>query len=129
MSTHDILNAIDAEIAHLQQVRNALSGPSSPKRRGRPPAPAPAPTAKRRTLSPAARKKIADAQRKRWAAQKAAAKKTAKKKSAKKVTVTKIPPKQQRERKQRVPKKATVKHALSSKAETVAAPKNTGEKA
>jgi hypothetical protein len=127
MSTHDILNAIDAEIAHLQQVRNALSGPSSPKRRGRPPAPAP--TAKRRTLSPAARKKIADAQRKRWATQKAAAKKTAKKKSVKKVTVTKIPPKQQRERKQRVPKKAAVKHALSSKAETVAAPKNTGQTA
>jgi hypothetical protein len=132
MNTDDILNAIDAEIARLQQARNSLAGPASPKRRDR--SPTSAPTARRRTLSPAARKKIADAQRKRWANQKAAAKKAAKAKKAtketpaKKVTVTRVPPKQRRERTLRISKKPAVKNALSSKSETVAVPEDTPEK-
>jgi hypothetical protein len=58
-----ILEAIDAEIARLQQARNILasalpssSGKSTSRTKGT-----------RRQLSPQARKAIADAQRKRWA--------------------------------------------------------------
>jgi CheY-like chemotaxis protein len=76
MATSEILTAIDAQIARLQQARDALAGSSPARRRGRPPASSSAaPTTKRRTLSPSARKKIAEAQRKRWSKQKAAAKK------------------------------------------------------
>ena len=76
MTTSQILTAIDVQIARLQEARDVLAGSSPARRRGRPPASAPAaPTMKRRTLSPSARKKIAEAQRKRWAKQKAAAKK------------------------------------------------------
>jgi hypothetical protein len=93
---------------------------------------------KRRTLSAAARRRIADAQRKRWAATKAAAKAPAAKKVAKKtirkarketlpkkVAITKIPPKQQRERKPQVTKSA--KSALSGKSEIIAAPQSKKE--
>jgi hypothetical protein len=72
MSIETIIAQIDAEIAQLNQVRSLLAttGTVSSK---------PAKTAKgkvgrpkkRRTLSPEARKRIADAQRRRWAAQKA----------------------------------------------------------
>ena len=65
MTLDNILSAIDAEIARLQQVRALLSSDGTT-----PPA---ASVRKRRKLSAAARKKIADAQRKRWAKQKAAA--------------------------------------------------------
>jgi hypothetical protein len=83
MAIDSILAQIDAEIARLTQVRALLSGAgkattaaatktatvtSEPKRRGR----------KRRVLSAEARKRIADAQRKRWAAQKAKGGKAAK---------------------------------------------------
>lgn len=58
-----ILEAIDAEIARLQQARNILataltstSGKATSKTKGT-----------RRQLSPQARKAIADAQKKRWA--------------------------------------------------------------
>jgi hypothetical protein len=91
---------------------------------------------KRRTLSAAARRRIADAQRKRWAATKAAAKAPAAKKVAKKtirkarketlpkkVAITKIPPKQQR--KPQVTKSA--KSALSGKSEIIAAPQSKKE--
>lgn len=69
MTTADIITEIDAEIARLERVRkllsngsnSQLSGPLTKKASGR----------KKRTLSPEARKRIADAQRKRWAAQKA----------------------------------------------------------
>lgn len=73
MTIDSIVAQIDAEIARLTQVRALLSGTgiakaasaaktaAAPKRRGR----------KRRALSAEARKRIADAQRKRWAAQKA----------------------------------------------------------
>lgn len=68
-----VIELIDAEIAKLQQVRSLLSkttgadglvakAASAPKKRAK------------RNLSPEARKRIADAQRKRWAAQKKAAK-------------------------------------------------------
>jgi hypothetical protein len=74
MNTRDILSAIDAEIARLQSARSLLVGTASGKRRGRPPASGSAGAPKRRTMSAAGRKRIAEAQRKRWAKQKAAKK-------------------------------------------------------
>jgi hypothetical protein len=75
VKTTEILAALDAEIARLQEARNALAGLSAVKRRGRPPASASASqtTNKKRVLSAAAREKIAAAQRKRWAKQKKSA--------------------------------------------------------
>ncbi len=75
MSIESIIAQIDAEIAQLTQVRGLLTtnGTVSAK-------PAKAATTKlgrprkRRVLSAEARKRIADAQRRRWAAQKAKAK-------------------------------------------------------
>jgi hypothetical protein len=75
MSIESIVAQIDAEIAQLTQVRNLLTtkgavspkpAKSAPVKLGRP--------KKRRVLSADARKRIADAQRRRWAAQKAKAK-------------------------------------------------------
>jgi hypothetical protein len=54
----DILNALDEEIARLREARALLSG--SPTTAGNP-------ATKRRTLSPKARRAIAEAQRRRWA--------------------------------------------------------------
>ncbi len=75
MATESILAQIDAEIARLTQVRSLLAGAGkvAPKvtERITKKAPAKSKTKKRRVLSPEARKRIADAQRKRWAAQKA----------------------------------------------------------
>ena len=66
MSIDKILTLIDFEIAQLKQARALLSGDGTPKTT--------TPTVrKRRKMSAAARKRIADAQRKRWAKQKAAA--------------------------------------------------------
>jgi hypothetical protein len=70
MSIAQILSSIDAEISRLEQVRALLSGSSvgtrdakaAPKRSGK------------RTISAAARKRIAEGQRKRWAALRRAAK-------------------------------------------------------
>lgn len=77
MANDSILALIDAEIARLTQVRALLTGVgklasalTEPK--GKPGSSKKA--KKRRVLSPEARKRIADAQRKRWAAQKAKAK-------------------------------------------------------
>jgi hypothetical protein len=80
MDVGRILSDIDAEISKLQAVRATLSGLSgtlsviSPaRRRGRPKGSKNAvtvkPTAKKskRNLSPEARKRIADAQKRRWA--------------------------------------------------------------
>ena len=67
-----ILNAIDEEIARLQEARDLLAS-------GETTAAKPAKT--RRTLSPKARRAIADAQRKRWAKARRQ-KKAAKKESA-----------------------------------------------
>jgi hypothetical protein len=75
MGIDSILSEIDAEIARLTQARALLATMGSgthataktakaPKKAGK----------KRRPLSAEARKRIADAQRKRWAAQRAKAK-------------------------------------------------------
>ena len=85
MDVRRILSEIDAEIAKLQSVRSTLTGLSgsipgvsatgTAGRRGRPkgsrntPKPATATRAKR-VLSPEARKRIADAQKRRWAERK-----------------------------------------------------------
>ncbi|MGA9586985.1 MAG: hypothetical protein WBQ95_16745, partial [Terracidiphilus sp.] len=71
-----ILAEIDAEIARLTQVRSLLAGSrtvssSAPKSKT---SKAPGKKKKKRVLSADARKRIADAQRKRWAAQKAKSK-------------------------------------------------------
>jgi hypothetical protein len=86
MAIDGIIAQLDAEIARLNQVRNLLSatgkvdaklsaknGSSARKTRGTVRTKAKA----KRVLSPEARKAIADAQRRRWAAQKAKAKKEA----------------------------------------------------
>jgi hypothetical protein len=78
MAIDSILALIDAEIASLTQVRSLLGSTSKVAVKVTEPitkkvaksAPA-AKAKKRRVLSPEARKRIADAQRKRWAAQKA----------------------------------------------------------
>jgi len=71
MPIESIIAQIDAEIARLTQIRSLLAntGATAPKAKK-----AAAKTKKRRVLSPEARKRIADAQRKRWAAQKAKSK-------------------------------------------------------
>lgn len=78
MANDSILALIDAEIARLTQVRSLLAGvgkvaPTVTERKNKK-TPAKAKTRKTRVLSPEARKRIADAQRKRWAAQKAKSK-------------------------------------------------------
>lgn len=78
MDSIQIIEAIDEEIANLRQVRSLLAGGSEGhgpstvfnygvKRPGRP--------RKKRVLSAEARARIAAAQKRRWAKQKAAAKK------------------------------------------------------
>ncbi len=76
MTIDSILAQIDAEITRLTEVRNLLAGtgkvgPAVIERKTRKIA---VKTHKKRVLSAEARKRIADAQRKRWAAQKAKAK-------------------------------------------------------
>ncbi len=81
MNQLDIIAAIDGEIARLQKARTILAGLSQKRRPGRPSksslelspsvlssltAPN-ASVAKKRTLSPEARAKIAKAQKARWA--------------------------------------------------------------
>jgi hypothetical protein len=72
MAIDSILAQLDSEIARLTQVRSLLanSGKVSAKLPERKTSKAPK-TRKKRVLSAEARKRIADAQRKRWAAQKA----------------------------------------------------------
>jgi hypothetical protein len=65
MNTEKILASIDSEIAQLKRARALLSGDVT-KKTARPAAP------KKRKMSAAARKRIGDAQRKRWALKKAA---------------------------------------------------------
>lgn len=78
MAHKDVLSAIDKEIARLQEARRILSGDevvaTAPhkKRPGRPAKKvAERRTSSKRVLSAEARKRIAEAQKKRWAAQKA----------------------------------------------------------
>jgi hypothetical protein len=86
MGVSEILATIDHEIAQLQQARALLSGGAAPvakKKAGRPKKvvavaavaakPAKTKKKKKRNLSPEGRKRIAEAVKKRWAAQKAAA--------------------------------------------------------
>jgi hypothetical protein len=78
MAIESIVALIDEEIAKLTQIRTLLAntGTSTYKvavSKGKK-APAAGKGKKRRVLSPEARKRIADAQRKRWAAQKAKSK-------------------------------------------------------
>ena len=88
MGVSEILATIDQEIAQLQQARALLSGvpaPAAKKKAGRPrksvaaakkavviASTAAKPAKKKRKLSAEGRKRIADAVKKRWAAQKAA---------------------------------------------------------
>ncbi|WP_124848330.1 hypothetical protein [Acidipila sp. EB88] len=70
MKNDDILQAIDEELTRLRKVRNLLSGAPvdaswSPFSQVR--------AAKKRFLSDDARQRIADAQRRRWAAHRAKA--------------------------------------------------------
>jgi hypothetical protein len=77
MAIESILAQIDEEIAKLTQIRALLSSGFSTKKAVElkvKKAPEKAKGKKRRVLSPEARKRIADAQRKRWAAQKAKSK-------------------------------------------------------
>lgn len=82
MAIEGIIAQLDAEIARLTHVRNLLSATGkveakisavkeTPTKKTRGPAKAAAKKTVKRVLSPEARKAIADAQRKRWAAQKA----------------------------------------------------------
>jgi hypothetical protein len=78
MAIDSILAQIDAEIARLTQARSLLANLGTvtdalPEPKGNK-LPVKAKRRKKRVLSPEARKRIADAQRKRWAAQKAKAK-------------------------------------------------------
>jgi hypothetical protein len=64
MTLDNILSSIDFEISRLKQARALLSSDGTKNTT------AAAPVRKRRKMSAAARKRIADAQRKRWAMQK-----------------------------------------------------------
>jgi hypothetical protein len=78
MPIETILAQIDEEIAKLTHIRSLLASTGVAARKATAfhakKAPAKTKGKKRRTLSPEARKRIADAQRKRWAAQKAKSK-------------------------------------------------------
>jgi hypothetical protein len=89
MGVSEILATIDHEISQLQQARALLSGSAVPVAKKKPGRPRKTPVAvtlvaakpaKKRNLSPEGRKRIADAVKKRWAAQRA--KKAEPKKSA-----------------------------------------------
>jgi hypothetical protein len=77
MVIESILAQIDAEIARLTQVRKLLaaSGSATVAARAVKGKTAPAKAKRKRVLSAEARKRIADAQKRRWAAQKAKVKK------------------------------------------------------
>ena len=101
MDTNSIIAAIDAEIGKLQEVRALLSSVNNatPVTKA-----APAEKSVRRKLSPTARRRIAEAQKKRWAAAKAAkeavkptpANKAVKETPAERVSVKKAPKRRSR---------------------------------
>jgi hypothetical protein len=107
VNTQEIITALDAEIARLQHARSVIASSGEAKGPGRPAksAPSTVPAPKKRKLSPEARRKIAAAQKKRWAKQKA----------AKPVHVTRVPAKKQPEKRVRAVKKGTAQNALSSR--------------
>jgi hypothetical protein len=144
VNTQEIVTALDAEIARLQEARKLIAQVTSVEDGRRPTKARPAvQLTMRRVLSPEARKKIAAAQRRRWAKQKSAKKAAPLKKAAKTVQgrkaistkkapakaaktakktvhVKKIPSKTRSERKPRTAKKAVAANTLSSRAEVVA---------
>jgi hypothetical protein len=65
MTINDLVASIDSEIARLQQARELLTGTRTRNSKA-----TAGPTKVRRILSAEGRKRIADAQRKRWVAQK-----------------------------------------------------------
>ena len=72
MAIDSILAQIDAEIERLTKVRSLLASGGAGAKFGEPNGKnLPSGTRKKHVLSPEARKRIADAQRRRWAAQKA----------------------------------------------------------
>jgi hypothetical protein len=80
MGALEILSAIDYEIAQLQKARAVLIGSATAKKAAGAPKKAAAvapvkakPAKKKRKLTPEGRRRIAEAVKKRWAAQKAAA--------------------------------------------------------
>jgi hypothetical protein len=82
MAISDILASIDREIAQLQHARALLLGgttaapkkkPGRPKKAAVAAPPAKPAKKKKRKLTPEGRKRIAEAVKRRWAAQKAAA--------------------------------------------------------
>jgi hypothetical protein len=77
MTIDSILAQLDSEIARLTQVRSLLANTAktAPKFADHKVAKVATKRRKKRVLSADARKRIADAQRKRWAAQKAKSKK------------------------------------------------------
>jgi hypothetical protein len=79
MGISEILASIDRDIAQLKQARELLTAGSSrgkaigrPKKAGAKAAIAKTVRRKKRTLSPEGRRRIAEAQKQRWAAQKKA---------------------------------------------------------
>lgn len=76
MAIKDLLAQIDIEIARLEQARSLLAAGDKPEiRRGRPTktsevSPAGKPAKKMRNLTPEGRARIAEAVKRRWAAQK-----------------------------------------------------------
>jgi len=77
MTIDSILSQIDSEIARLTQVRKLLAGSgagSLTTAKGKSKSATRKSSRKARVLSPEARKRIADAQRRRWAAQKSRSK-------------------------------------------------------
>lgn len=72
MSLDNLLSTIDAEIARLQQARALLARTSTRGGKRTSTSPAPTKAGRKRKMSAEARRRIAEAQRKRWAAQKAA---------------------------------------------------------
>jgi len=76
MAIDSIITQIDAEIARLTQVRSLLAGNGAAPSKAtvRRNQKTPGKVKRSHVLSPEARKRIADAQRKRWAAQKSKSK-------------------------------------------------------
>lgn len=78
MAIDSILTQIDAEIARLTHIRTLLANTEVAAKKSKEPkvkkAAKKVAGVRRRVMSPEARKRIADAQRKRWAAQKAKSK-------------------------------------------------------
>jgi hypothetical protein len=110
MDVNSIIASLDAEIELLKQARAVLSGAESTNTTPKPVQATKPKKAAKRVLSPEARKRIADAQRKRWAAVKRS------KKSASVAAPTKAAKKSAAKKKKASPKKATKKKAAAKKA-------------